>query len=246
MGRLQGKVALVTGGSRGIGAAIVLRYAEEGADVALTYSRSADRAKEVVAQVEAKGRRAVAIQADSADSAAVKAAVERVRREFDRLDILVNNAGVYAISPLVETSDEEFERVMAINVRAPFVAAREAAKIMGSGGRIINIGSALGERVPFGGLSNYSMSKFALAGLTRAWARDLGPRGITVNTIQPGPINTEMNPEDSDFADDQRAFIAVGRFGRSEEVAAAAAYLASDDAAYVTGGALNVDGGFVA
>lgn len=245
MSRLQQKVALVTGGSRGIGAAIALRYAEEGADVALTYVRSADSAEQVAAQIQNKGRRAIAIQADATDSAAVAAAVDRVRQQFDRLDILVNNAGVYTMAPLTETTDEAFDQIYTVNVKALFVAAREAAKIMGPGGRIINIGSALGERAPFPGLGLYSMSKFAVVGLTRAWARDLGPQKITVNAIQPGPIDTELNPADGESSDFQKATTALGRYGRPEEVAAAAAFLASDEAAFITGTMVNVDGGFV-
>ncbi|MBK8482395.1 MAG: SDR family oxidoreductase [Proteobacteria bacterium] len=243
MGHLKNKVALITGGSRGIGAAIARRFAKEGADVVITYVDGAARAQQVVADVKAAGVRGLAIRADAVDAAAVQAAIAQTRRDFDRLDILVNNAGIYTTAPLTETSDEAFDRMVAVNVRAPFVAAREAARLMGQGGRIINIGSLLGESVPFPGLTAYSMSKFALAGMTRAWARDLGPRGITVNIIQPGPVDTELNPANGPSSEAQKGFTVLGRFGTAEEVAAAAAYLASAEAAFVTGATINVTGG---
>lgn len=243
MGQLKNKVALITGGSRGIGAAIARRFAKDGAEVVITYVNGAARAQQVIADVKAAGVRGLALQADAADAAAVQAAVAQTRRDFDRIDILVNNAGIFTTAPLTETSDEAFDRMVAINVRAPFVAAREAARLMGPGGRIINIGSVLGEIVPFPGLTAYSMSKFALAGMTRAWARDLGARGITVNVIQPGPIDTELNPADGPGSDAQKQFTVVGRYGSADEVAAAAAYLASAEAAFVTGATINVAGG---
>ncbi|MCF6425477.1 SDR family NAD(P)-dependent oxidoreductase [Amycolatopsis tucumanensis] len=238
------KVALVTGGSRGIGAAVALRLAEDGADVALTYQRGAEAAATVVAKIEATGRRALAIQADSADTDAVTAAVDRVAARLGRLDILVNNAGVYHTGPVAELEPAAFEETVAVNVRAPFVAAKTAAGHMTGGGRIINIGSNVAERVVFPGFSLYAMSKSALAGLTRGLARELGPRGITVNQINPGPIGTDMNPADSPFAATAAGFTALGRYGTPAEVAATVAHLAGDGGAYLTGAMIAVDGGF--
>ncbi|HEY0523400.1 MAG TPA: 3-oxoacyl-ACP reductase family protein [Stellaceae bacterium] len=247
VGRLTGKVALVTGGSRGIGAAIAERLAADGADVAISYSSSSESAERVVAGIRrSAGVRAEAFHADAADPAAVKALVPAVVEQFGRLDILVNNAGIWQQNILTEATEEEFDRIVGVNVRAVFLAAREAARVMQPGGRIINIGSVLGERVPFPGVGLYSMSKFAVAGLTRAWARDLGPRGITVNCIQPGPVDTEMNPATGDFAAVQRQGTALDRYGRADEIAAAASFLASPEATYVTGATINVDGGTIA
>jgi 3-oxoacyl-[acyl-carrier protein] reductase len=241
---LQGKRALVTGGSRGIGAAIAHRLAAEGADVAITYSASAGPAQEVVQAIEASGRKAVAIKADAADARAVAEAVKQAREALGALDILVNNAGVFDGAALNETTDEAFDRTMDINVKAVFVASREAAKLMGEGGRIVNIGSILGQRAQTPGIALYVMSKFAVAGLTRALAHDLAPMKITVNNVQPGPIDTDMNPKDAGaFADSMRDGTALKRYGVPEEVAAAVAFFASADAAYVTGATLNVDGG---
>jgi 3-oxoacyl-[acyl-carrier protein] reductase len=247
VGRLTGKVALVTGGSRGIGAAIAERLAADGADVAISYSSSSEAAERVVAGIRrGAGVRAEAIRADAADPAAVKALVPAVVERFGRLDILVNNAGIWLENMLTETTDEEFDRAVDVNVRAVFLTAREAARVMQPGGRIINIGSVLGERVPFPGIGLYAMSKFAVAGLTRAWARDLGPRGITVNCIQPGPTDTDMNPATGDSAAVQRQGTALGRYGRPDEIAAAVGFLASPDAANVTGATITVDGGSLA
>jgi 3-oxoacyl-[acyl-carrier protein] reductase len=246
-GRLTGKVALVTGGSRGIGAAIAERLAADGADVAITYSSSPEAAERVVAAIRQNaGVRAEAIRADAADPAAVKGVVPAVVERFGRLDILVNNAGVWVQNVLTEATDEEFDRVVDVNVRAVFLTAREAARVMQPGGRIINIGSILGERVVFPGISLYSMSKFAVAGLTRGWARDLGPRGITVNCIQPGPIDTDMNPATGDFAAVQRQGTALGRYGEPTEIAASVSFLASPEASNVTGATITVDGGTIA
>ncbi|MFC3500641.1 SDR family oxidoreductase [Micromonospora krabiensis] len=244
MTTLTGKVALVTGGARGIGAGIALRLAQDGADVALTYRQSADQAATVVRRVEALGRRALAIQADSADPAAVQEAVDRTAAELGRLDILVNNAGVFLVGAVDQLGTDELERTLAVNVRAPYVAARAAARHLGDGGRIISIGSNVGERAVFPGLSLYSMSKTALAGLTRGLARELGPRGITVNLVNPGPTDTDTNPADGPNAAAIAGFTALGRYARPADIAATVAHLATPDAAYVTGAVVNVDGGF--
>lgn len=243
---LIGKVALVTGGSRGIGAAVVRRLAREGADVALTYVRGEEHARRVVAEVAALGRRALAIAADAADDAAVIAAVERTVRELGRLDVLVNNAGIGAFGPLDTVRLDEVDRILAVNVRAAFVAAQAAARSMSRGGRIVSIGSCLAERVPGAGTALYSMSKAALVGMTKGLARELGARGITANVIHPGPIDTDMNPADGAGADAQRAITALGRFGTPDDVAAMVAHLAGGAGDYVTGAAIAVDGGYAA
>ncbi|GGS03740.1 3-oxoacyl-ACP reductase [Micromonospora fulviviridis] len=243
-GVLDGKVALVTGGSRGIGAAVALRLAQEGADVALTYERRADRAAELVEQIKAVGRRALAVPADSADPAAARAAVDRVAGEFGRLDVLVNNAGVFLTGPVTELGTDEVERTIAVNVRAPFVFAQAAVGHLTDGGRIVNIGSNVAERAVFPGLALYSMSKTALLGLTRGLARELGGRGITVNLVNPGPTDTDANPADGPNADAIRGFTALGRYAAPAEIAAVVAFLAGPDGGYVTGATINADGGF--
>jgi len=244
--RLANKVALVTGGSRGIGAAIVKRLALEGAHVAVTYVSSPNSANEVVTAVQTLGVKALAIQADSADAKAVAAAVERTVTELGGIDILVNNAGVGVMAPLEEYRLEDFDRTFAINVRAVFVATQAAVKHMKAGGRIINVGSCNAERMPFAGGGVYAMSKAALVGLVKGLARDLGPRGITINNVQPGPVDTDGNPADSDFAKMLVQFMALPRYGTGEEVASLVAYLASPEASYVTGASLMIDGGFTA
>ncbi|MFG3300544.1 SDR family NAD(P)-dependent oxidoreductase [Micromonospora chersina] len=243
-GVLDGKVALVTGGSRGIGAAVALRLAQEGADVALTYERRADRAAELVEQIKAVGRRALAVPADSADPAAARAAVDRVAGEFGRLDVLVNNAGVFLTGPVTELGTDEVERTIAVNVRAPFVFAQAAVGHLTDGGRIVNIGSNVAERAVFPGLALYSMSKTALLGLTRGLARELGGRGITVNLVNPGPTDTDANPADGPNADAIRGFTALGRYAAPAEIAAVVAFLAGPGGGYVTGATINADGGF--
>ncbi|MEV4712792.1 3-oxoacyl-ACP reductase family protein [Micromonospora sp. NPDC049374] len=241
---LDGKVALVTGGSRGIGAAVALRLAEEGADVALTFQRNQQRADDMVDQIKTAGRRAVAVRADSADPAAVVGAVDRVADEWGRLDILVNNAGAFLLGPLEHLSMDEFEQTVAVNVRAPFVASQAAVRHMSAGGRIINIGSNVAERAVFPGFSLYAMSKTALIGLTKALGRELGGRAITVNLVNPGATDTELNPADGPNAETINGFTALGHYADPADVAATVAFLASTDGRYITGATINVDGGF--
>ncbi len=242
--RFNGKVALVQGGSRGIGAAIVTRLAEEGAAVAFTYVSSQGPAEALAERINAQGGKALAIKADSADADAIRTAVQTTVDRFGRLDILVNNAGVLAIGPLAEFSLEDFDRTYAINVRSVFIASQAAARHMGEGGRIINIGSTNAERMPFAGGGPYAMSKSALVGLVKGLARDLGPQGITINNVQPGPVDTDMNPADSEFADSLMGFMAVKRYGHAEEIAGFVSYLAGPEAGYITGASLTIDGGF--
>jgi 3-oxoacyl-[acyl-carrier protein] reductase len=245
-GHLQGRVALVTGGSRGIGAAIAKRLAADGADVAISYVASADRAQAVVREIEGTGTRAASFKADQADPAQVAGLVKAVVEHFGRLDILVNSAGVFVAGPVDDPAAdvEGLDRQFAVNVGGVAVAVRAATAHLKQGGRIITIGSTVGTRAPWPGLADYSASKAAVAAYTRGWARDLGPRGITVNTVQPGPIDTDMNPADGAFSEKANAGTALGRYGRPEEIAAAVAFLASPDAAYITGATLDVDGGF--
>ncbi|MBJ2349578.1 MULTISPECIES: 3-oxoacyl-ACP reductase family protein [Pseudomonas] len=241
---LNGKVALIQGGSRGIGAAIVKRLAAEGAAVAFTYVSSGTKSEELQNSITAAGGKALAIKADSADADAVRNAVTATVEAFGRLDILVNNAGVLAMGPLEEFKLEDFDQTLAINVRSVFVATQAAARHMTEGGRVINIGSTNADRMPFAGGAAYAMSKSALVGLTKGLARDLGPRGITVNNVQPGPVDTDMNPANSDFASSLMDLMAVGRYGTVEEIASFVAYLAGPEAAYITGASLTIDGGF--
>jgi 3-oxoacyl-[acyl-carrier protein] reductase len=243
---LENKRALVTGGSRGIGAGIVKRLASEGAHVALTYSSSPERADEIAKAAQAFGVKSLAIQADSADANAVVAAVERAAAELGGIDILVNNAGTLAMAPLDDFKLEDFDRTLAVNVRAVFVATQAAVKHMKEGGRIINIGSTNAERMPFAGGGVYAMSKSALQGLVKGLARDLGPRGITINNVQPGPVDTDMNPASGEFAETLKKLMALPRYGTVEEIAGMVAYLASPEAGYITGANLMIDGGFSA
>ncbi len=242
--RLGGKVALVTGGSRGIGAAIAGRLAGEGAAVAITYNASPEKAEEVARAIEAAGGRALAIKADAADPGEVAAAVDHASAELGGLDILVNNAGIYLGGTLEEFGLDDFDRIVAVNIRAVFVASKAAATHMGEGGRIINIGSTNGDRYPLPGGAAYAMSKSALQGLTRGLARDLGPRGITVNNVQPGPVDTDMNPGQGEYAETLKKFLAVPRYGSSGEIAAMVGYLAGPESGFVTGASLTIDGGF--
>ncbi|MBF6991635.1 MULTISPECIES: SDR family oxidoreductase [Cupriavidus] len=246
MATLTGKTAFVTGGARGIGAAIVRRLAREGAAVAFTYQSSAAGANALAEEVEASGGRALAFQADAADAAALTRAIDDAARQFGKLDILVNNAGVLRLGSVETLSLEDFDETLAVNVRAVFVAARAALTHMGEGGRIINIGSTNAERMPFPGGSAYAMSKSALLGLVQGMARDLGPRGITVNNIQPGPTNTDMNPEAGDFGAALHSLMALQRHATPEEIAGMVAYVAGPEAGFVTGASLMIDGGFSA
>ncbi len=246
MSELAGKVALVTGGSRGIGAAITKRLARDGADVALTYHSAADRARGIVTELERTGRRGLAIAADSADPEAVTRAVERAATELGRLDILVNSAGVFPYGQVEDVTPEEYENTMAVHVRAVFVAVQAASRHLGSGGRIISIGSSLAEQTPFPGISLYALSKSALVGLTKGLARDFGERGITANVVHPGATDTDMNPADGAGSDAQRQFIALGHYGNTEDVAATVAHLAGEGGRYITGQAITVDGGWTA
>lgn len=247
MTTLKGKSALVTAGTRGIGGAIAERLAAHGADIAVTYARDDQAAAAQVDRLKAHGVRALAIRSDASDPAAARGLVKQVADAFGRLDILVNNSGGFLIATIDdESAPEHFEKTLDWNVRTPFYLAHEASRLMGEGGRIINIGSINADISIIPGLSTYAMSKAALAGLTRGWARDLAGRAITVNTIQPGPIDTELNPAGTEFAGFIASRTALGRYGRVEEVADLAVFLASPAASYVTGAAIDVDGGMKA
>jgi 3-oxoacyl-[acyl-carrier protein] reductase len=240
---LEGKIALITGGSRGIGAAIAKRLAADGANVAITYTKGADAAASVVEEIERGGRKAIAIQADATDADAVEAAVERTVATFGRLDVLMNNAGTAIPKSFEETTLEELDRLIDINVRGTFVATQAALKHMKSGGRIIMIGSAVGERVMVPGLVPYSATKGAVKMFTQGLSREVGSRGITVNNIQPGPIDTDLNPAAGEWAVPQKAVTALDRYGHVEEVAALVAFVAGPESSYITGANLTVDGG---
>ena len=245
---LGGKVALVTGGSRGIGAAIVRRLARDGADVVFSFAASAAQADRLVGEIEAAGGRALAVKADQAVASEVASLVRKAHSAFGRLDILVNSAGVF-VTGIVgdpEADLDAFDRQIEVNVKGVVAAVRAAVPLMADGGRIVSIGTTGAVHVPFAGAADYIATKAAVAAYSRGWARDLGSRDITVNVIQPGAINTEMNPQDGPFAATLKGLAALGRYGQPEDVAAAVAFLAGPDARYITGATLNVDGGQLA
>jgi 3-oxoacyl-[acyl-carrier protein] reductase len=241
--KLEGKIALITGGSRGIGAAIAKRLAADGANVAITYTKGADAAASVVKEIERVGRKAIAIQADAADAEAVKAAVEKTVATFGRLDVLVNNAGTAIPKKFEETTLEEMDRMIDINIRGAFVATQAALKHIKDGGRIIMIGSCVGERMMTPGLVPYSATKGAVKMFSQGLSREVGNRGITVNNIQPGPIDTELNPAAGEWAAPQKAATALDRYGSVDDVAALVAFVAGPESSYITGANLTVDGG---
>ncbi|MFE0648347.1 SDR family NAD(P)-dependent oxidoreductase [Streptomyces sp. NPDC059534] len=246
MSTMNGTAVLVTGGSRGIGAATAVRLAREGADVAFTYVQDEARAKEVAARIEAAGRKAFPLRADAADAGDAAGAVEWAADALGRLDVLVNNVGAGVLGPLESLTLADVDRVLAVNVRAAFLASQSAAARMPEGGRIVTIGTCMTQRVPGPGGTLYTTSKAALVGLTKALARELGARGITANIVHPGPVDTDMNPADGPYAPGQAAMTALGRFGTPDEVAAMVAFLAGPDGRYVTGAEFSVDGGHAA
>ena len=243
MSKLKDKVALVTGASRGIGAAIAKRLAAEGANVAITYAKDAKAAADVVTAIEGAGRKAFAVQADAADADAVRSAVEQTAKTFGRIDVLVNNAGTLIPKAFEESTLEDIDRMFDINVRGVLVATQAALKHMPDGGRIISIGSCVGERMMTPGLTAYSATKGAVKMFTQGLSREVGRRGITVNNVQPGPIDTDMNPASGEWAAPQVANTALNRYGKVDEVASLVAFVASPEAAYITGANLTVDGG---
>ena len=244
--RLAGKIAIVTGAARGLGAGIAKRLAAEGASVAITYGSSARQADDVIQAIEAAGGKGLALKADAGDPSAVRAAVARTVKTFGGLDILVNNAGIYKGASIEEFSLADFDLSISVNVRGVFIATQEAARHMKSGGRIIHIGSVNADRMPFAGGGVYALTNAAVAGFTRGVARDLGPRGISVNNIHPGPVDTDMNPAHGEFAESLKALMAIKRYGQTDEIAGLVAYLASAESAFITGASLTIDGGFAA
>jgi len=243
---LTGKVALVTGGSRSIGAAIAKKLAADGAAVAITYSASPGKAAQVVADIEAAGGKALAIQADAGSPEAVRAAVAQTISAFGGIDILVNNAGVAVNASIEDFRFEDYERMLAVNVTGVFVATQEAVRHMTPGGRIIHIGSSMTRYAAFPTASVYTLTKGAITGFNRSLVRDLGPKGITVNTVHPGPTDTDMNPADGPVAAIVGPGMAIGRYGQPAEIASVVAFLASPDAAFVTGADIVADGGLTA
>jgi 3-oxoacyl-[acyl-carrier protein] reductase len=243
MSKLSKKVAFVTGGSRGIGAAIAKRLAADGASVAVTYAKDANAASAVVKAIEQSGGKAIAIQANATDAQALKNAIDRTVSTFGGLDILVNNAGTAIPKKFEDSTLEELDQVININIRGTFVATLAALKHMNNNGRIINIGSCVGERLMTPGLVPYAATKGAIKMFTQGLSREVGARGITVNNVQPGPIDTDLNPAAGDWAVPQKAATALNRYGTVDEVAALVSFVASPEAAYITGANLTVDGG---
>ena len=243
MSKLTGKVALVTGGSRGIGAAIAKSLAADGASIAITYAKDASAASAVVKAIESKGGKAIAIQADSADAAAATGAVEKAVATLGKLDVLVNNAGTAIPKKFEDTTLEEIDHMINLNFRGVMVATQAALKHMNNNGRIIMIGSCVGERMMTPGLVPYSATKGAVKMFTQGLSREVGDRGITVNNIQPGPIDTDLNPASGEWATPQKAATALDRYGKVEEVAALVAFVAGPESSYITGANLTVDGG---
>ena len=241
---LTGKIAIVTGGSRSIGAAIAKRLAADGANVAITYNASPDRAAAVVQEIVAAGGQAVALAADAGNPEAVRAAIAEVAQRFGKIDILVNNAGISLLGAPEDIAFEDFQRILAVNVTGVFVATQQALKHMGQGGRIIHIGSSMVQYAAFATASVYTLSKGALTGFSRGLVRDLGPRGITVNTVHPGPTDSDMNPANGPMADTMHSFMAIKRHARADEIAELAAYLAGPHGAMITGSMQTIDGGF--
>lgn len=245
MESIKNKVAFITGGSRGIGQEIVRKLSFEGANVAFTYSNSENEANQLASELSDGQVTVIALKADNADEISIRDAIDKAFEIFGSLDILVNNAGVAINALLPDVKIDDFDRMVGVNIRGVFVATQAAAAVMNDGGRIINIGSAAAERTIFPGGAVYAMTKAAVAGLTRGLARDLASRGITVNTVQPGPIETEMNPADSQFADIIRGFVAMGQYGTKSDIAELVAFLANPSSKYITGASINIDGGLV-
>jgi 3-oxoacyl-[acyl-carrier protein] reductase len=241
---LNGKTAIITGGSRGIGAAIAKRLADDGANIAFTYSNSRETAEKLANELTSKGVKAKSYKVSASDSKAMKPFVDAVIKDFGAIDILVNNAGVFSMGNIGEVTQEEFDRVMQINVSAVFSLTNEVVKHLKSGARIINISSGVGERATAPSMGIYVASKFAVTGFSRAWAKDLGAKGILVNAVQPGPINTDMNPEIGDFAEFMKGQTALGRYGQPHEIAGLVSFLSGADSSYITGATINIDGGW--
>lgn len=243
MTELQGKNVFVSGGSRGIGAAIAIKMAQAGANVAFTYSKSQEQAQTMVKKIETTGVKALAIQADAMKTEQVISAIQKALSTLGAIDILINNAGIFELKSITESSLEDYERTEKVNIKAVFAATMEAVKSMPAGGRIMTIGSVNADFMPFPGGSLYAMSKAAVQMMTKSWARDLGDRQITANVIQPGPIDTDMNPANGAFAESLTAMTAIKRYGKPEEIAELAAFLASPKASNITGSVINIDGG---
>ncbi|MCQ6961078.1 3-oxoacyl-ACP reductase family protein [Mucilaginibacter aquariorum] len=243
MESIKNKVAFVTGGSRGIGQAIVRKLATAGVNVAFTYNNSADVANKLVEELSGPETQVIAVKADNGDADSIVSAINKAHQTFGKLDILVNNAGIGTMATLPDITLADFDRIIAVNVKGVFVAIQAGAAVMNDGGRIINIGSTVADRNAFPGTALYGMSKAAVAALTRGISRDLGPRGITVNTVQPGPIDTDMNPADSQFADLLRSAMALGHYGSTNDIAELVAFLASPSAKFITGASIDIDGG---